>query len=99
MGDLIIKMTIIHLLQGEAWLEAMVGFKSPTQEFKMHSNRVLLTIKKLLTFLKAYGETQYNISAEISDNILEIARMDNDQRDLVYKYIQYVKNKKAKSKK
>jgi hypothetical protein len=93
MGDIIIQMTIIHLLQSQAWLETMVGFKKPTQEFKMHSNRALTSIKHLLTFLKVKsGDEEYNISAEISDSILELARMNNEQRELIYDYIQKVKN-------
>ena len=88
--DLIYLMTLIHLKQGETWVEAMLQFKNTRQEFKMLSNRVLGSLRQLLKFMQVNNTDEYEISARISDSIVRMAKMNYEEQEQIFKLVEQI---------
>lgn len=81
-------MVLIHLLQCKAWLNAMLEFKKPVQKFKQLSNLALSGVTNLLNFIEKAHPDEYELSAEISDSILKLVELSEENQQKVYDFIE-----------
>jgi hypothetical protein len=89
-----IGMFISHLKQVEQWGTLFVHLNRPKEKFKMLCNNVITSTKQLNKFLADYDESSYELSAELSDNILEIAKLPEEKRNEVYDLIKKLRDEK-----
>ena len=87
---LVYVMTLVHLKQSFEWLTAMTGFNNPKREFKFLANATKNHINNLLKFMKSEQLDEYEISAQVSDNILRIVKLPEEDQKRIYDYIEQI---------
>lgn len=84
-------MLVIHSLQTEAWSDLALENKDCKQEFKFRAKALNVAAKQLNKFMEITNE-DYEISAEVSDSLLKMAKLPVDKlhelSEIINDYVQ-----------